>query len=54
MDFMWDLSAVFECQPQKNLETVLPESGDILHSTMPELSQYSKNRIYKYFHNTKD
>jgi len=50
---MWDLSAVFECNLEKNLETAAPNSVDILHYTMPDPNQQSKNGIYKYFHNAR-
>ena len=49
---MWDLSAIFECHLEKNIETAAPNSVDILHYVMPDRDQYSKNGIYKYFQNT--
>jgi hypothetical protein len=36
---MWDLSAIFECHPENNLETAAPNSEDILYYTMPDTDQ---------------
>ena len=36
---MWNLSAIFECHLQKNLETAALNSVDILHYTMPDPDQ---------------